>query len=266
MRPLSFMLANYAARPANYAPNRTWAQNETATSAYFQPMKTFVERFEAYLKDVRALGFESIDMWQPILDPRWLTDDHLDAAVDLLDQYDLSVVSFAGWLGTTLDEFERTCEIAAALNCPALGGDMSAAVDDRGFVVDMLTKYGLKWAYENEVEKTPAEILQKIGADATDVIGVCFDTGWFGTHGYDAAEALRQIGSRLFHVHLKDVLRVGDHQSCRYGLGVVPLERCVRVLDEIGYQGAITVEHETGQGDPSEDCRANLELLKAWFA
>jgi len=124
----------------------------------------------------------------------------------------------------------------------------------------------LTWGYENEAEPTPEEVLRVIGVDAPDVIGICTDTGWFGTHGYDAADALRILAPRLLHVHLKDVRNAGDHISCRYGEGVVPVERCVRVLQEAGYSGAISIENETSGGDPTEDCIANLHLLQGWLS
>lgn len=258
---IAFMLANYAFRPLDYRRD-SWTAGEQATSAYFQPIATFGERFEAYLADVREIGFTAVDLWQPMLDVRWLTDDHLDAAADLLSDYGLRATSFAGWLGASDDEFEQNCETAAALGAPLLTGDTNAS---EAYRVEALRKYGLKWGYENEPEPTPEALLHKIGASDTDVVGACVDTGWFGTHGYDAADALQALAPRLFHVHLKDVRRAGAHESCRYGTGIVPVERCARVLKAIGYSGAISIEHETSGGDPTEDCIANLHRLKEWL-
>jgi hypothetical protein len=45
----------------------------------------------------------------------------------------------------------------------------------------------------------------------------------------------------------------------------VPIERCVRVLQELGYSGTISVEHEPDYSDPTEDCAANLRMLKGWL-
>ncbi len=262
MNPISFMTANYVGRQTGYPV--TWTQGEQATSAYFKPGKTFAARLERWLTDIQTLGFAAIDLWSAMLDPRWATDRQIDDVVDLLDEIDLPMVSYAGWLGTTMDEFERSCEIASALNIPMLTGSTPLLRRERAALVDTLHKYGLKFGLENEEERTPKDILTKLRGDQ-DVIGVCLDTGWFGTYGYDAADALRQVGGRLFHVHLKDVLCVGDHETCRYGAGVVPIQACVQALKEIGYTGAISIEHETAQYDPSEDCRANREMLEVWL-
>ena len=258
-------LASYVAQPLKYHMDGGWAQGEQATSAYFKPIKTFSDRLEAYLADVRDLGFAAVDMWQPILDHKWVTDTHLDTAIDLLNEYGISVTGFAGPLGATAEEFERNCEIAAELNAPLLVGQMPVAAKQRGLVVNTLQKYGLRWAYENNSEKTAQEILSHAGNNGEGTIGVCADVGWFGTHAMDADATLRALAPRLFHVHLKDVRTQGGHETCRFGEGVVPIELCVHTLKAIGYEGALTIEHEPESFDPTEDIRASLELLKGWL-
>jgi len=68
----------------------------------------------------------------------------------------------------------------------------------------------------------------------------------------------------VWHVHLKDVLAVGEpHDTCRWGEGIVPIDECVEALKRIGYGGAVVVEHEPEAFDPSDDLRAmraELEL------
>ena len=265
MPTIAFALANYVARRLAYHMDQGWEQGERATSAYFQPLRSFSERLASYLSDVRALGFAAVDLWQPILDQSWVTAAHLAVAAEVIGEYDLQVVGFAGSLGASRDAFEHNCEICAALNIPLLVGATRLGTQDRGFVVDTLKQYGLKWAYENEFEKIPAEILTNAGDPGDGTIGICADTGWFGTHGYDAADALSQLAPRLLHVHLKDVRERGKHDTCRFGEGVVDLEPCVRVLREIGYDGALVIEHEADLFDPTDDVRASLALLQSWL-
>lgn len=258
---IAFMLANYAARPLGYRRD-SWAQAEQATSAYFQPARTFAARFETYLADVRALGFAAVELWQPLLAAEWLTAGQLAAARDLLDAYGLAVVGYAGWLGATAEAFEQSCAIAAELGAPLVIGDTGA---ERAGAADVLRKFGLRWAYEHEAEPTPQAILARSGGGDADVIGLCADVGTLAAQGLDAAEALRVLAPRLLHVHLKDV-RAGGSVSCRFGDGVVPLARCVGVLREVGYAGALSIEHETAQYDPSADVRASREILSAWLS
>lgn len=266
MNTISFMTANYVARQVGYNMTEGWGQGDTATNNYFKPIKTYAERLDAYLHDIRAMGFSALDLWMPLLNYTWATDAHIDAAVELFREHNLEVVSLAGWFGSMPDELEKSCEIASALGTTILGGGTAMAVKDRPFLVDTLHKYGLKWAFENHPEKTPQEILKKIGSRDTDVIGLAVDTGWFGTQAYDAPRAIEELFPRLFHIHLKDVRAAGGHDTCRYGEGVVNIEGCVQTLKRLGYTGAISIEHEPDLFDPTEDVQVSLKMLQGWLA
>jgi sugar phosphate isomerase/epimerase len=265
MNTISFMSANYVARQVGYHMTGGWGQGDKATSQYFEPIATFADRFGEILQAVRTMGFEALDLWTAHLNPTWATDEHITLARDLLRKHDLRVVSLAGWFGSTNDEFAATCKLAVAVDTDILGGSTSVLEKDRAFVVATLKDYDLRLGIENHPEKTPEELLAKIGDGGDGHIGTTVDTGWYGTQGYDAAQALVELQDHLFHVHLKDVRAPGAHETCRYGDGVVPVERCVRTLQEIGYGGAISVEHEPELFDPTEDCAAGLEMLREWL-
>ncbi len=265
MNTISFMTANYVARQVGYHMSGGWEQGDRATNEYFRPLDTFAQRFEALLAEIKNMGFDAIDLWLSHLNYVWATDEHIHIARELLAHHDLQVVSLAGWLGSTPGEFRRTCEIAVAVGTPLLGADTSMLHKDRQFVVQMLKEHDLRLGIENHPEKTPEDVLAKIGDGGDGYIGATVDTGWFGTQGYDAAQAIVRLRDHLFHVHLKDVRASGAHETCRYGEGIVPVEQCVRTLQEIGYTGPISVEHEPELFDPTEDCKAGLRMLSAWL-
>ncbi|MDQ4076767.1 MAG: sugar phosphate isomerase/epimerase [Chloroflexota bacterium] len=262
---ISFISANFVARQLDYNMTRGWGQGEKATSEYFRPIETFPERFETLLRDVRDMGFEAMDLWTAHLDPRWATKEHLGSARELLERYELTVPSLAGWFGSTLEEFEATCRVAGAVNCSLLGGSTSVVEKERGSLVETLKKHGLKLGIENHPEKSPAEMLAKIGDGGDGTIGTTVDTGWYGTQGYDAARAIEELGQTVFYVHLKDVLEVGEHNTSRYGRGIVPVKACVRALERIGYEGPIGIEHEPEHFDPTEDVKASFAMLREWL-
>src|SRR5690606_4917973 len=108
---------------------------------------------------------------------------------------------------------------------------------------------GLVLGVENHPETDPAALRARLG-EPHDRIGVTIDTGWFATQGYDAARAIEELADVLLYVHLKDVRAAGSHDTCRFGEGVVPLERCIEALRRIGYGGALCVEHEPETFDP----------------
>ena len=71
---VSFMLANYCARPTGWNMTGGWGQGDQATNEWFRPIETYGERLDAYLTDVEALGFAAVDFWTSLLNPPWATD------------------------------------------------------------------------------------------------------------------------------------------------------------------------------------------------
>lgn len=258
---VSFMTANYVARETGYAMHG-WGHGDRATNERFRPLDTFPELFDELLGTIRGLGFDTIDLWGAHLHPEWATDEHVAAAREALDRHDVGVASYAVFVEKTPPEIERACEIAEAVGTQLFGGLTSAP---RDVLVPILRERGLRLGIENHPEKSPSELAARIGDDA-DVIGATVDTGWWATQGYDAARAITELDGHVFHVHLKDVLEAGEHETCRWGLGVVPVADCVRALDWIGYRGAISVEHEPESYDPTEDCREMRTMLEGWLS
>lgn len=266
MQPtISCVTANYVARQLGYNMTSGWGQGDRATQDYFRPLDTFGRRFAALLDEIVALGFDTIDLWLAHLHPTWATQEHIEKAQAALGQRKLRVASLAGGFGTTPDEFEATCRMAVALGAPVLGGGTPLLHDQRALVIDGLKRHGLRLGIENHPEKNPGELLAQIGDGGDGTIGAAVDTGWFGTQGYDAAQAIRELGPHVFAVHLKDVRAPGGHETVRYGEGCVPLQACVQALKDIGYRGAISVEHEPEHHDPTDDIRASLTMLRGWL-
>lgn len=264
--PFSFMSANYVARSVGYHMTGGWAQGEQATNQFYEPVDTFPQRFEEILLDVRAMGFDALDIWMGHLNWAWATPAHVVATQSLLDRHGLRVVSLAGNFGSTAHEFEAACKLAVAVGTDVLGGSTELLERDRDAMLEILRRYRVRLAIENHPERTPQEMLAKLGDGAHCTIGTAVDTGWYAIHGYDAALAIRELGEHVFHVHLKDISESGGHASCRFGAGIVPLEECVSVLRETGYRGALSVEHEPPDRDPAADCTASLETLRDWCA
>ena len=262
MNTLSFMSANYVARQLDYNMTEGWMQGDAATQAYFRPVETFAERFEAMIAEIAGLGFTALDLWLAHLHYAWATEEHIRIARATLARHNLALVSLAGGFGAERGEFEQACRLAQEMGAPVLGGNSALLTADRAWMAATLRGYDLKFGYENHPETSIQEMLDKVGQGDDDVIGFCVDTGWFGTHQVDAVAALRAVAPQLFHVHLKDVRAAGAHETCRLGAGVVPIVDCLHALQEIGYAGAISIEHEPEHYNPNAECVASLALVQ----
>ena len=253
------MTANYVARETGWAMHG-WGHGDRATNEYFSPVETYEERLDVLLGQIRSLGFEAVDLWGAHLAPEWATDEHLALAVSLLARHELNVATYATWIGPS--NVARSCELARGLAVDVIGGGMSG---DPAAFAPVLREHGVRLAIENHPERAPGEVLAKIDAgDGT--MGATVDTGWWATQGYDPAAAIEELGRHVLHVHLKDVLAVGEpHDTTPWGGGIVDIEACVRALDRIGYGGAYAVEHEPEDHDPSEECGVMREQLEGWL-
>lgn len=262
----SFVTANFVAREIGYRMPEGWGQGDRATNDAFKPIETFAERFELMIEEVAEMGFGTIDLWTAHLNPLWATDRHVSQAKAILMKNGISVYSLAGGFGSNLDEFRRSCEIANQLGAKTLGGFASTLESDRDATVAMLREYAVTLGLENHPEKTPDEVKARLTSGDSDVVGACVDTGWWGTQGYDAANAIRELGMHVKGVHLKDVAALGSHESCALGKGVVPIRDCVVALYEAGYKGALGIEHEPNNRDPRTEVAASLAVVEAELA
>src|SRR5581483_11235693 len=151
------------------------------------------------LDEVRALGFDTVDVWGAHLGTEWATAEHLAIAREELERAGLAVATYATWVGPS--NVERACEIARALGTSVIGGGFSGEPEA---LVPVLRAHGVKLAVENHPERTPAKVLAKVER-GDGQLAATVDTGWWGTQGYDAARAIRELGDHVAHVHLKDV-------------------------------------------------------------
>jgi sugar phosphate isomerase/epimerase len=134
-------------------------------------------------------------------------------------------------------------------------------------VLDEFQRLGVKFA----LEVHPTEIAFDIASaqralealDYHPAFGFNYDPSHLGYQGVDYVAFLRRFKDRIFHVHMKDVhwsktpteagvfgghTNFGDYR--RYwefrslGRGSVNFEEIIRVLNEINYQGPLSVEWE----------------------
>ncbi len=276
MHTISFMTANFVAREVDYHMPEGWGQGDTAAQHWFKPLNTFEERFSAMLGEIAELGFTAVDLWVAHLHWSWATPEHLEITARCLAKHKLKPVSYAGSYGATPAEVRATCALCVRLGIPLLSGGSKLFQQDRETFVSIIREHGLIFCLENHPEKNPDELLAKLGEGDEDVVGVAVDTGWFGTRGYDALEAIRALAPRLKHIHLKDVKAPREektgfglidmgHETCGLGEGIVPVEAIAGELVKIDYRGPVSIEHEPEDFDPREDCAKSKGKLFGWL-
>jgi inosose dehydratase len=128
--------------------------------------------------------------------------------------------------------------------------------------------------------ETPAEIDRLLAATDAGRVGICLDVGHDIVGGRDPVEAVRALGERVWHVHLKDVdpsvldgLRAGAFSGLGHavreglftelGAGVLDLDGVIEALIERDYDGWLMVEQDSCWGPPSESAAIGRRVLAA---
>lgn len=89
---------------------------------------------------------------------------------------------------------------------------------------------------------------------------ITLDTSHCGVDEFDILEALDLIGDRTVHVHLSDSLLDHRDRHALPGKGVLPLDRFVQRLPEVGFRGALSLELDMRAS--AEDPRGAVEALR----
>lgn len=273
MNRISLNGSSFVAKPFGYHADNDWDVCVKAVNDYYRPPETFAARFEQMLLDVKALGFDALDIWTAgQLNWRWATEAQIETARALLDKHKLTVTSLGNDFGETRQQFVAACKMAVGVNTQLLSGGCPVLRTEREFVVEMLDKYDLYLGLENHPEKSAQEMLDKIGDGAHGRIGTTVDTGWYASQAHEVVGIVERLGKHIVHVHLKDVIpapRVEgtdpEDFNVGYGKGIVPLEATVRALQRMGYTGDYSVEIHSLDHDPTQELAEGLRLVRGWL-
>jgi len=92
------------------------------------------------------------------------------------------------------------------------------------------------------------------------ILGANLDLGHSQVAGEDIKSVTRQLGEKIFHIHLEDI-RGRKHYHLIPGQGDMDFQAIFRALEDTGYHGFICVELYTCRQNPSEAARLAREFL-----
>ena len=152
-------------------------------------------------------------------------------------------------------------------------------------ILDVFDEVGVKFGLEVHPTEIAFDIvsseraLEALGCRET--FGFNYDPSHLGYQGVDYVEFIRRFGDRIYHVHMKDVywsstLRTagvfGGHTNFgdprRYwdfrslGRGSVDFEEIIRALNDVDYQGPLSVEWEDSGMDREHGAKESCEFVK----
>jgi sugar phosphate isomerase/epimerase len=139
-------------------------------------------------------------------------------------------------------------------------------------ILDVFDEAGVRFALEahpTEIAFDVASAEEAVKAvSGRKAFGFNYDPSHFVYQNVDYVSFIRKFGDRIYHVHMKDAyfsprpaeagvfgghLNFGDHRRSwdfrSLGRGSVNFEEIIRALNDVGYQGPLSVEWEDGKMD-----------------
>ncbi|MEA1951081.1 MAG: sugar phosphate isomerase/epimerase family protein [Planctomycetota bacterium] len=133
-------------------------------------------------------------------------------------------------------------------------------------ILDVFAECGIKFALEVHPTEIAFDLITAQRAveamDGREEFGFNFDPSHLLWQGVDPVEFIREFGDRIYHVHMKDAivkldgrngilsshLEFGDPRRGwdfrSLGRGGVNFEEIIRALNDVGYEGPLSVEWE----------------------
>ncbi len=140
-----------------------------------------------------------------------------------------------------------------------------------GMVEKLAKEYNIKAAIHNHGPEdkhfpTPQSVLKAVkGMDPR--MGLCIDIGHTARTGVDVVESIRDAGSRLLDMHVKDLGDFKDARSqCPVGDGIMPMAAIFKELKRMNYQGGVMLEYEIDADDPAPGMARSFSYMRGVLA
>lgn len=119
---------------------------------------------------------------------------------------------------------------------------------------------------EDKLWHSPLDVLKAVQR-MDSRIGCCIDVGHTMRAGTDVVQAIQEVGSRLFDVHLKDLADAHSKESqVAVGEGIMPVKKIFEALIAINYKGRVDLEYEIHAEDPMPGVVSSFAYMRGVLA
>ena len=196
---------------------------------------------------------------------------------------DVEIASFAGGFGNLAEPGRLSERLEWAKSVVALASDMGVGIvtSHVGVIADDLDspeasamlsqleelgaeaeRRGVKMGMETgpEAPQTMAGALERLSIPA---LGVNYDPANLLMAGFDWLGGVNALGRWIVHVHAKDarLTPAGKPEQTPLGEGSVDFPAFIGALRQVGFEGHVTLERESGD-ERTRDMRSGLALLR----
>ena len=115
---------------------------------------------------------------------------------------------------------------------------------------------------EDKIWHSPLDVLNAV-KNLDLRMGCCIDVGHTVRADTDVVDAIKQVGPRLFDVHMKDLTDFSAKESqVAVGEGKMPVRQIFETLIAIKYQGYVDLEYEVHGDDPMPGATKSINFMR----
>jgi sugar phosphate isomerase/epimerase len=119
---------------------------------------------------------------------------------------------------------------------------------------------------EDKLWHSPLDVLKAV-KNLDPRMGCCIDVGHTARAGADVVQSIREAGTRLFNVHMKDLTSFQSKESqVAVGEGAMPVKKIFDALIAMKYQGFVDLEYEIHPDDPMPGVIASFAYMRGALA
>lgn len=167
------------------------------------------------------------------------------------------------------EDIKQKFDYAKAAGFPTIIGSPTHAAIGR--VESFVKKYDIRLAIHNHGTEdkewpSPHDILKIIGT-MDKRMGCCVDLGHAMRAGDDLPTTLREVGPRLFDIHIKDLADKNKKESqVAVGEGVMPVKAIFQTLIDMKYPYFVDLEYEINGKDPMPGVTKSIDFMRKTLA
>ena len=234
------------------------------------PVETVIEKVSNAGYDCVELNAETLPWAQPHVTPK-LPDFNRRQIRRKVKETGITISSISAHIGLVeAEENKRSENLNYALGCLDLAGDLEIPVahllsgslaesvsrqeafkwmaDEVAQCIKHGESLGVKVAFEPVATHLICDtesMLELIDALQPLELFVNFDPSHLAVHDDDISSAIRSLGQRIVHVHIKDAKGTpSDYQFPPLGQGVIDFKGFMAGLKEVDYNGVLSIEYE----------------------
>jgi len=263
---------------------------------YQYPVETVIEKVSNAGYDCVELNAETLPWAQPHVTPK-LPDFNRRQIRRKVKETGITISSISAHISLVeAEENKRSENLNYALGCLNLAGDLETPVahllsgplaksvsreeafkwmaDGVAQCIKHGESLGVKVAFEPVATHLICDtesMLELIEAVKPLELFVNFDPSHLAVHDDDISSAIRSLGQRIVHVHIKDAKGTpSDYQFPPLGQGVIDFKGFMDALREIDYTGVLSVEYEANafgyEQAEAEVVERSLQFVKQLLA